>query len=114
VTWDVEVTDTDSIHDNVTNNTRLTVPSGKTQARVSFGVSSGSATGAQLARTTKNGANYYGAICDQSNTAGGDSIHAVGPWVDVVPGDYFELLFTSGASFSLGASVAVWFAMECR
>lgn len=38
VPFDAESYDTDSIHDNVTNNTRLTVPSGWSLVRVSFSV----------------------------------------------------------------------------
>lgn len=61
IAWDAEDFDTDAIHDNVTNNTRLTVPmAGKylITANVSFAFN---ATGTRLLRLRKNGASQLAA-----------------------------------------------------
>lgn len=114
VDWDSETYDTAGIHDNVTNNTRLTVPSGMTQARIAVNLINASASGIQTFRTLKNGASYSGMLTDSTDTSASDSVHGFGPWLSVVPGDYFEVEFTSGANLSLATSTVQWFAMECR
>lgn len=118
LTFDAEVYDTDSIHDNATNNTRLTVPSGVTQARVGFSIKTPSATGQAVASVRKNGTGSgdYGYPTAETDTAGTDNICGMGAWVDVTAGDYFELRFlqNSGAAMNIGTDNETWFCMECR
>jgi len=109
-----EVYDDATIHDNSTNNSRLTVPSGVTQARVSFGVKTGSTINQMNAWCTKNGSSFLGSPRDETNTAGTDSICGLGAWVDVTPGDYFELVFRCTTATTVSTDNETWFCIECR
>lgn len=100
VPFDAETNDTDGIHDNVTNNTRLTVPSGWGLVRLSFStywtlVSSGSICVARIrhmnsagVEQSRRGLPCFSAPATSVNEffAGGTSHPIV-----VTPGDYFEL-----------------------
>lgn len=118
VNFDAEVYDTDSIHDNVTNQDRLVVPSGVTQAKLTFGVILADASTIQVARVFKNGASFAGTAFDgnTANTASfSDVLNATTTWIDVVAGDYFQLMVTTGVgSTAVVAGDSTWFAMECR
>lgn len=117
LTWDAEVYDTDAIHDNSTANSRLTVPSGVTQARLSFSIAVPSATGQHVGTVLKNGsAGDYGLPGCETDTAGADNLCGMGAWIDVTPGDYFELRYfqNSGGSLNIGTADGTWFCMECR
>lgn len=114
VSWDAEVYDTDSIHDNVTNNTRLTVPSGCTRARLSFSIVGPSASGQWGAYVFKGGSGYRGMPSFDTDTAGADSGSAIGAWVDVTPGDYFELMAFSTTTRNIGTDDGTWFCLECQ
>jgi hypothetical protein len=111
-----EVYDTDSIHDNSTNNSRMTVPSGVTKARLSFNVKNPSTAGQLIAQVTKNGLGNTapGLPADETETAGTDSINGFGAWVDVTAGDYFELEVWSTNAVTLGTDNELWFCMECQ
>jgi hypothetical protein len=118
ITFDQETYDTDSIHDNATNNTRLTVPSGVTKARLSYGLSF-SSTGSMVSWVTKNGAAYPSAFrgtCGySSNLTAGSTYHSgISAWVDVTPGDYFELFATVNSAQNVLSASETWFAMECQ
>lgn len=117
VTWPAEEYDTDGIHDNITNNTRLTVPSAVSKVRVGFGlflssITSGTATYATI---YKNGATYVG-VARLHYTATPNSQWSGGTWtavLNVSEGDYFELKIQSGADASVTVLAAdSWFAME--
>lgn len=117
VTFNAELADTDGFHDNVTNNSRLTVPSGCTEARLSFNVRTPSASGQMVARVLKNGTAYHpGLPLFETDTPGTDSLNGFGAWVPVTPGDYFELDFyqQSGANMTLADDNALWFCIEAR
>ena len=116
LTWDAEVYDTHAIHDNSTNNSRLTVPNGFTQARLCFSVNAPSATGQRVAHVRKNGSADYGLPRQETDSAGADGLAGMGAWVDVVPGDYFELYYfqNSGSSMNIGNANNIWFCAEFR
>jgi hypothetical protein len=115
MTWDAEEYDTDGMHDNVTNNTRLTVPSGVTQARVSYSLAGTTASNNFQGYATKNGGTFHGTPRLNTNvTALGARTCAFGAWVDVTPGDYFELVAESSAARDVIVNDATWFCMECR
>lgn len=106
--------DTDAMHDPASNNTRLTVPAGATQAQLGFNLLFPSATGNQAARVLKNGGTFAGMPVDTSDVSGADEINGFSAWVNVVPGDYFELMVTTGANLTLAAAVQTWFSLVCR
>lgn len=115
--WDAEEYDTDSMHDTVTNNSRLTVPSGCTKARPTFAVRLTNTTGVKTAWVTKNGSDYFGMPGCDSDTLSTDQINGIGAWVDVTPGDYFELKFLSSiacATEVAGVPQGTWFSLECQ
>ena len=117
INWDAENIDTDTIHDNVTNNTRLTVPSGVTKIQL-FGniLFAPNITGDRALQMEKNGAGPFtggGTFKLLANGNGPFRGSAASAPVVVVGGDYFELLVfqNSGAALNLAAGLDTWFAM---
>ena len=99
VTWDNTVFDTDSVHSEVTNPSRLTVPSGVTQIRIvvfyyiAWSISKAQGVHYHASRLLKNGAfhaygNYYYLDCGAANY--GYMFGAEWPMLTVTAGDYFE------------------------
>lgn len=96
IAFAAESYDTDNIHDNVTNNTRLTVPSGITKVRVAgFGIFASNVTGARAWAFYKNGASFSPGWVESYAQAADDNYgrgFLVSPVLSVVGGDYFELM----------------------
>lgn len=111
--FDSEVADTDGAHDNSTNNSRITVPSGVTRARASFNIVTASAAGTAIGRVTLNGSDAAGLPHDACDTTGSDNLNGFGAWIAVVPGDYLELKFF-GAAQTLPVNTGTWFCVEFR
>jgi hypothetical protein len=113
INWTSEVADTDAWHDNSTNNTRLTVPSGVSKVRVGFNIQTVSATGALTVRILKNGSAFLGMAQVETDTGGTDNVNGWSAILDVTPGDYFELEVTQGGvSSGVGSVEQNWFAIE--
>jgi hypothetical protein len=117
VAWDLDVYDTDNIHDTVTQNTRLVVPSGVTKVRLSYSVFASSVTaGSELYCTmAKNGAvEWVGTPLEMMDTDKTDP-RATGTSavIAVTPGDYFELFVQvlADSSVTIEANYS-WFSME--
>ena len=118
--FDQESYDTDSIHDNVTNNTRLTVPPGVTRIKLSAQVRwTFNATGVRQFDINGSVGLEAGHISSYIPTAsGGTTVHnSVSPVINVVAGDYFELALYQNSGGALNAEGyssgnACWFAME--
>lgn len=94
VAWDSELYDVGGWHDNTTNNTRLTVPSGVSQVRL-YGVINQSAIAVsevQLISIRKNGTTRVAQEVTPGGTTG-MTISLDTPILDVSPGDYFELMY---------------------
>jgi hypothetical protein len=93
--WDGEVYDVGGWHDNVTNNSRLTVPSGVNYVEVSASVRYLNNTPDTWMSLTllKNGSATFDGACQQGFEIGGAgasiSIHS--GVISVVAGDYFEV-----------------------
>lgn len=89
INFNTERFDTDAFHDNSTNNTRLTVPSGKAGKYLITGfVSFGPATGQRYILIRKNGLaqNYVGFTATAGE--GGTTASVI---YDLIVGDYIEL-----------------------
>jgi hypothetical protein len=114
LSWDAEVYDTDGLHDNVTNNSRLTVPAGCTLARTSFGIVGSNTTAQKFAHVLKNGAAYNGSPAFDTATTGADGVTGIGAWVDVAPGDYFEIEVLCNTASTVGTDSETWFCLECQ
>jgi hypothetical protein len=107
-----ELYDTASMHDNASNNTRIVVPSGVTQARVSFNAWGDNQTSSFYARVTKNGSPADGLPFDGGNNGGEELLHATGAWISVTPGEYFELECNSVSARNI--STNCWLCVECK
>lgn len=117
VPFDEETYDTDDIHDNVTNNTRLTVPTGVTRVRLSgCAVITSLFTNQQVSLIIyKNGSFLYsGAAWQYAQTgSGGLGISVHGPVLVVTATDYFELFIDTASDTSVTIEeLRTWFAME--
>ena len=110
VTWDSEAFDTDAFHDNSTNNSRVTIPSGKSgyyrfSGIITFAQNS---TGSRLVRVHKNGSNivWVGWLAGQvgNNETGVVFCHTL----NATAGDYFELFVKqeSGGSLNVTANAS--------
>ena len=115
VAWDAEIRDTDSIHDNSTNNTRLTVPTGFSRVRLIGQAHFASGSGDRGIWIQKNGASFAGGPLTLIAASAGSHVqNAVSTFLEVSASDYFEMLVyqTSGANLDLSATDWSWFSME--
>jgi len=118
--WDAEIYDTDTIHDNVTNNNRLVVPTGVSRVKITFGVwFYNNSTGFRQYTLRKNGfSSSIGLPVHLENNpqaANGNRWYITTTALTVVPGDYFSLNVyqTSGAPLNIfGGSAGGWMSME--
>lgn len=115
IIWDgADVYDTDSIHDPVTNNTRMTVPAGVTEARIFSNFRSPNLSATVTLEVRKNGAVVQGEGKASSSTSGSDATGFGSSWMQCAPGDYFEVWLTSTTGFTLGALGQTWACFEGR
>jgi hypothetical protein len=99
IAWDSEVYDTDGIHDNASNNSRLTVPAGVSYVKVGGTVATGSVVlGSEFNMLLlKNGSSSFDGSVRQvfegpTTTLSPGGSFASGA-IPVSPGDYFEINF---------------------
>jgi hypothetical protein len=105
VTFNSELFDTDAFHDNSTNNSRITIPSGKAGkyllvSAISF---AGNATGTRIARIHKNGSLFTIPSILSAAPVADYTILSTTTLVDAQVGDYFEVfaLQSSGGALNL-------------
>ncbi len=111
ITWDAEVYDTDNIHDNVTNNSRLTTPAGATYVRCGCTITLANVTAGDdlTVAIRKNGSTTYDGtaqMCVDAASAAPCINISTGP-VPVTGGtDYFEVVVfvSSDTSIDLTAN----------
>lgn len=108
VTWDVEDRDTYGLHDNVTNNTRLTIPTGMGGAwlfvfNAAFGAS---VTNDRYAAFRKNGVELLGRATSKGQTYTEIALARI---LEVAAGDYIEAAAyqDSGSTLTLYASTPI-------
>jgi hypothetical protein len=106
LTWDTETFDTDSLHDNVTNNNRLTASvTGKwmVTAAVSFAANS---TGYRQVKINKNNTTDY-AIAVSLNLGASDTPGVtVSDIVDLAAGDYVQIIAAQNSGGALNVITA--------
>lgn len=119
IAWDAEEYDTDTIHDNSTNNTRLTVPSGVTKVRlwanIALAAVTASAANGANAYIAKNGSIDFigGARADSASISTERFINLSSAVVTVTSGDYFEVVLVQITDTSITVlSSRSAFAME--
>jgi hypothetical protein len=113
LTFDSEVADTDGWHDNVTNNSRLTVPSGVTLVRIVANYATNGQSGQAVFNCTKNGSGFAGGFardCDLST--GIDLLNGVSAVLVVTTGDYFEVQALTNSASTVSADENTWFSIE--
>lgn len=111
VEWNNEVYDTDAFHDNSTNPSRLTVPSGVTNVRVSCSVTTANSTGEVGIQILKNGAALtLDMQYDQSGAS--NNICAMSLPLSVTSSDYFEVQVRTTAATNVAIDNNSWFAIE--
>lgn len=118
VAWDQETYDTDAFHDNVTNNSRLTIPVGVTMVRLLcsiFLVNNTIDTYANVVIIKNGNVSNYDGHAANLNESGLTSVNtqAFTPVIPVIAGDYFEVsaLVESDTSVDFVAARS-WFAIE--
>lgn len=116
VNWDAETYDTDSIHDNVTNNTRLTVPAGYTWARAAGAAwLTGGAAGTRQLMILKNGGFPRGSAVISTYETGTVSYNLSTAWLQVAPGDYLEAAVYQGSGAAINTNAAnMYFSVEFK
>ncbi len=102
--FDTEVFDTDGFHSNVTNNSRMTIPSGKDGkylllGRVAFVANT---TGVRQGRLRKNG-NLIAVNTDTTPGSGGGQNIEVSGIYSAVAGDYFEVAYWQNSGGALNS-----------
>ena len=116
VAWDTETYDTSAFHDNVTNNSRLTIPSGVTKARLSAQMRYTNGTNGEFVALAinKNGAGYDGqAYQVVASPTGAGSVNVGTGVLNVTPGDYFEANFQVQTDTSVDIQAGLsWFSIE--
>jgi len=121
ITWDVETFDVGNYHDNVTNNTRITIPAGKAgyyQVSAILSYAAGG-TGQRIIQLAKNGATFsYNLIVENGLGGGGYQTVTFADIVYGAVGDYFEIagLHSQGHNLNIignnGDPGASFFAMS--
>jgi hypothetical protein len=111
VPWDAEEWDTDAFHDNSTNNTRFTVPSGQA-GKYSVSLTVGSDAGWSATRffisLKKNGTIIRGGLTELgSYNAGVFPTHNLTCEVDLAVGDYVEGFYYQGSGSTRNMYLAV-------
>jgi hypothetical protein len=95
LSWDSEVYDTSGFHDNAVNNTRLTIPAGVSKVRLTANITLANVTAGVWVNAfiQKNGAGFQGrARVNYDAAFTTPSINLTTSVVDVVAGDYFEVI----------------------
>lgn len=111
VQWNNEVYDTDGFHDNSTNPSRITIPSGSSGlVRLCASIEC-TGSGAELGITFyKNGSKIANYDYDTENVTA--NISAVSAPIPCTTGDYFEVAIRATSSPTVSVSNNSWFSVE--
>lgn len=117
IPFDSEVRDTDGIHSNTVNNTRLTVPSGVTLVRLKAMLRLANVAGDLWLHMLfgKNGGtpDFVGngrLLTEVGN--GSPALNICSALLEVAPGDYFEVFLNVETDTSISVQAMSWFEME--
>ncbi len=116
VTFDNEVYDTDNLHDNAVNPSRLTVPAGWSQVRLNCNQrSTVNALGYRQVSIRKNGSAIPGGGLINWLPVNINSHPTQTPALDCSPGDYFEMWFWQNSGITLkvlNSTLNTYFSIE--
>lgn len=111
VQWNNEVYDTDGFHDNSTNPSRITIPSGTSGLiRLSASISASGSTSELGIAFFKNGTQITNYEYDTENSTG--NISAISAPITCTAGDYFEVAIRATSAPTVDVSNNSWFAVE--
>ena len=114
--WPTEVYDEFSVHEGVTNPSRLTVPVGATHAQITFAAErpAGTTDTSFITYIYKNGAAFCLQTTSKSSSDNCQN-HITTEWQPVTAGDYFEAAVDMGNSTSMVSDVTeTYFAISFR
>ena len=110
--WNAEFFDTNGFHDNSTNNSRLTVPSGKGGKYLitSNLVWAANATGTRVSQIRVNGNDLKALSANSVNSGSSEQSVFISTVLDLSVGDYVQIwvIQNRGGSLDVGASVIWW------
>lgn len=116
INWDAEEYDTDGYHDNVTNNTRLTVPEDGWYVISGGAVFASNATGYRRIQIFRNGTAFRGRATHSQNAVNGlaTSMATSSSAFLCTAGDYFEfeVTQTSGGALNVITNTSTYFAIR--
>lgn len=116
IIFDAEQYDSDGLHDNAVNPSRMTVPAGWTKVRLTAGTKwTSNNTGERIMRFKMNGAQFPGDAWQRNLSRANSQNSTASPAIAVVEDDYFEfeVYHTRGAAINIEAPADnVYFAME--
>lgn len=111
--WDTEVYDVGGWHDTVTNNSRMTVPSGVSLVRLSSSAKTDATETGQIAiQHIKNGAVVLGCGYADMESADVDGIAIYSAPIACTAGDYFQTTFYTDTASDADNDEEVWMAIE--
>lgn len=108
ITFNGETWDTDGFHDNVTNNSRITIPTGKAGKYTLTGhVALAALSGLVYALVKKNGSVWnYPETRNSTTVGGGGTSFTFSILMDLAVGDYVELFVYQGGGGSFNCNTA--------
>jgi hypothetical protein len=115
ITFNSEVYDTDGFHDNSTNNTRITIPTGK-GGKYQFTIQlsyAANATGSRITKLFKNGALVQLLNVSSSAGAADYAVNASTCLITAVAGDYFEAYAEQYSGGSLNVNYSAGNGVGC-
>ena len=115
LTWNTELYDTDNIHDNAVNNSRMVVPAGIDKVQFFGGVRwTSNSNAARLLFVYKNGALFPAGPYVTKRAYGSSDTQISSGVVQCVAGDYFELMAyqNSGVALNVLTSLVSYFNMQ--
>ncbi len=106
LSFDLESFDTNAFHDNSTNNSRITIPSGKAgKYAVQWqAVWAANATGSRNTKLLKNGADAAYGVWSVTLGAGDTTVYNNNAILSLTAGDYLEISLGQASSGSLNAN----------
>ena len=117
LSWDQEIYDLASLHDNVTNNSRFTIPLGWNYAQLILSVQwANSNVNSRFLRFHKNGVEFQGGSVNRSLATIFSEHEIVSHVIAVDEGDYFEAAVWQDtlANLSIVAGIRTSFSVEKR
>lgn len=117
IPFDIEIYDYGGWHDDVTDNTRMTVPAGVTRVRLTANVRLSNITSGEVYSLffSKNGSFANGAYGQANNNVNSTAVRLqlISPILEVEPGDYFTVSLQVTADTTVNINNAgTWFAIE--